>query len=196
MFVGGLADALGLLRSAVISSAISSTGGCWLTKRAFSELFFVCFKHYEKKFKDVFGIKKKEVCSVLVSGERNQLSQIFHLSSHRTATGILVKEFSWLRTSGELLQGSQVKGDGKRFEDLWIEVEEAANDSSIPTKGHFWKAGGLKESWVQLLICSHWGENGSPGGSLGLGSGRGNGAGRWEKFIGYRRWKAHLVFNY
>jgi len=41
-----------------------------------------------------------------------------------------VKEFGLLRTPGELLQGSQVKRDGMLFEDLGMEVEEVADDSS------------------------------------------------------------------
>lgn len=68
-----------------------------------------------------------------------------------------------------------------------MEAEKAANDGSFPTKGYCWKAGRPKKSRVQLLICSHRGENGSLGGSLGLGLGGGNEAGRWQKFIEYRR---------
>ena len=41
-----------------------------------------------------------------------------------------MKEFGLLRTPGELLQGSQVKRDGMLFEDLGMEVEEVADDSS------------------------------------------------------------------
>lgn len=87
MFAGGVADTSECLRSAVMSSALLNTGSYKQAKSAFSDLYLVFFKHYKKK--KSFGIylkknweKKKKL--KLVSSERDQLSQVFCLFSHRT----------------------------------------------------------------------------------------------------------------
>lgn len=157
--------------------------------------YFWCTSNIMKKnSKMSLGVERSMSCSGFW-WKRSAVSYILTLFSQESnkyfGEGIQLAEDATWAAAENMSKGS--------WKVIWRPLNGgrgSSNGSSVPTEGHCWKAGDLKESWVQVLICSHWRENGSPGGSLGLGSGGGNGAWRWENFIGYRRWRAHLVFHY